>query len=180
LNGIGLKLLRKENFNPLKKLILIRHANSSFTQAGMSDFDRPLNQRGKNDVSQMAERILFSKLTIDQIVSSPALRAISKAETFSEVLDIPFENILQNKDIYEADSGMLMRIISEFESSWNNVIMFGHNLGLSYFVGLLTGELYNKGTCSISEIGIHSNDWAHCTAGIGFLISYDFPMNSKP
>lgn len=145
----------------------------------MSDFDRPLKQRGKNDASQMAERILFSKLTIDQIVSSPALRAISTAEIFFKVLDIPFENISQNKDVYEADPEKLMRIISEFESSWNNVIIFGHNPGLSYFVGLLTGELFDKDTCSISEIAIHSDDWAHCTAGIGSLISCDFPMNSQ-
>lgn len=162
----------------MKKLILIRHAKSSWTQAGMSDFNRALNQRGINDAPKMAERIRSSKLTIDQIVSSPALRAITTAETFSVVLDIPFENILQNKDIYEADPETLMRIVSKFEPSWNTVIMFGHNPGLSYLVGLLTGELYDKVTCSISEIDIHIDDWAHCTAGIGSLISYDFPKNS--
>lgn len=144
----------------------------------MSDFNRALNQRGINDAPKMAERIRSSKLTIDQIVSSPALRAITTAETFSVVLDIPFENILQNKDIYEADPETLMRIVSKFEPSWNTVIMFGHNPGLSYLVGLLTGELYDKVTCSISEIDIHIDDWAHCTAGIGSLISYDFPKNS--
>lgn len=144
----------------------------------MSDFDRPLNQRGINDAPKMAGRIRSSKLTIDQIVSSPALRAITTAEMFSEVFDIPFENILQNKAVYEADPETLMRIVSKFESSWNTVIMFGHNPGLSYLVGLLTGELYDKVTCSISEIDIHIDDWSHCTAGIGSLISYDFPKNS--
>jgi len=162
----------------LKKLILIRHAKSSWSQAGMSDFDRPLNQRGINDAPKMAGRIRSSKLTIDQIVSSPALRAITTAEMFSEVFDIPFENILQNKAVYEADPETLMRIVSKFESSWNTVIMFGHNPGLSYLVGLLTGELYDKVTCSISEIDIHIDDWSHCTAGTGSLISYDFPKNS--
>ncbi len=162
----------------MKKLILIRHAKSSWSQAGMSDFDRPLNQRGINDAPKMAGRIRSSKLTIDQIVSSPALRAITTAEMFSEVFDIPFENILQNKAVYEADPETLMRIVSKFESSWNTVIMFGHNPGLSYLVGLLTGELYDKVTCSISEIDIHIDDWSHCTAGIGSLISYDFPKNS--
>ncbi len=162
----------------MKKLILIRHAKSSWSQAGMSDFDRPLNQRGINDAPKMAGRIRSSKLTIDQIVSSPALRAITTAEMFSEVFDIPFENILQNKAVYEADTETLMRIVSKFESSWNTVIMFGHNPGLSYLVGLLTGELYDKVTCSISEIDIHIDDWSHCTAGIGSLISYDFPKNS--
>ena len=162
----------------MKKLILIRHAKSSWSQAGMSDFDRPLNQRGTNDAPQMAGRILSSKLSIDQIVSSPALRAITTAETFSEVLDIPFDSILQNQSIYEAIPETLMHIVSNFESSWNTVILFGHNPGLSYLVGLLTGELYDKVTCSISEIDIHIDDWAHCTAGIGSLISYDFPKNT--
>ena len=80
----------------------------------MSDFDRPLNQRGTNDAPQMAGRILSSKLSIDQIVSSPALRAITTAETFSKVLDIPFDSILQNQSIYEAIPETLMHIVSNF------------------------------------------------------------------
>lgn len=161
----------------MKKLILIRHAKSTWAESGISDFDRPLNQRGENDAPIMAGRISSSNFIIDQVVSSPALRAITTAQEFSKVLKIPFESILQNKAIYEASPDVLMGLISQFDSSWKTVILFGHNPGLSYLTGLLTGELYDKVTCSISEIDLHIDDWSHCNAGLGTLISYDFPKN---
>ena len=34
----------------MKQLILIRHAKSDWGNPGLDDFDRPLNERGKNDI----------------------------------------------------------------------------------------------------------------------------------
>jgi len=41
----------------MKTLLLIRHAKSSWDQPGLSDFDRPLNERGKKDAPVMAKRV---------------------------------------------------------------------------------------------------------------------------
>ena len=41
----------------MKTLILVRHAKSSWDDAGLSDFERPLNERGKKDAPAMADRL---------------------------------------------------------------------------------------------------------------------------
>ena len=41
----------------MKTLLLIRHAKSSWGDASISDFDRPLNERGKHDGPLMAQEL---------------------------------------------------------------------------------------------------------------------------
>ena len=41
----------------MKTLIVVRHAKSSWSDSGVSDFDRPLNERGKRDAPEMADRL---------------------------------------------------------------------------------------------------------------------------
>ena len=36
----------------MKQLLLIRHAKSDWGNASLSDFDRPLNERGKRDAPE--------------------------------------------------------------------------------------------------------------------------------
>ncbi|MEI9909506.1 MAG: histidine phosphatase family protein [Bacteroidota bacterium] len=54
-----------DNNSPLgaegKTLILIRHAKSDWSTASLSDFDRPLNERGRKDAPEMAKRLLSKK-----------------------------------------------------------------------------------------------------------------------
>ena len=59
----------------MKTLILVRHAKSSWDSPGLSDFDRPLNERGKADAPEMAGRLKEKKINVDLFVSSPAKRA---------------------------------------------------------------------------------------------------------
>ena len=39
-----------------KQLLLIRHAKSDWGDFSLPDFDRPLNERGKRDAPEMAQR----------------------------------------------------------------------------------------------------------------------------
>ena len=42
----------------MKTLIVVRHAKSSWANIGERDFDRTLNERGKEDAPLMAEKLL--------------------------------------------------------------------------------------------------------------------------
>ncbi len=115
--------------------------------------------------------------SVDGIISSPALRAITTAKCFATQLEIPINSIKEERKIYEASPDTLMELLQELDNTLEKVILFGHNPGLSYLTGLLTGELYDKVTCSISEIELHIEEWSSCSVGIGSLISYDYPKN---
>jgi len=47
----------------MKTLILVRHAKSSHSFGVSSDFDRPLNDRGFREVSEMGKKLLKKKYT---------------------------------------------------------------------------------------------------------------------
>ncbi|MGZ5287079.1 MAG: SixA phosphatase family protein, partial [Flavisolibacter sp.] len=68
----------------MKTLLLVRHAKSSWDTPGMKDFDRPLNERGKQDAPEMAKRISDKGINIDLFVSSTAKRAKKTAQYFAE------------------------------------------------------------------------------------------------
>lgn len=63
-----------------KTLTLLRHAKSSWKSDALSDFDRPLNSRGRQDAPEMARRLQAAGIRPSLIVSSPAKRAWSTAK----------------------------------------------------------------------------------------------------
>ena len=74
----------------MKTLFLVRHAKSDWP-AHVSDFDRPLSERGHRDAPKMAEFLKSKNVEIDTFVSSPAKRAITTCRYFAEI----FENMLK-------------------------------------------------------------------------------------
>ena len=46
----------------MKTVYLVRHAKSSWDNAFTSDFDRPLNQRGRNNAPASEEGNYFARL----------------------------------------------------------------------------------------------------------------------
>ena len=68
----------------MKTLILVRHAKSSWDAVGLEDFERPLNERGKEDAPLMAKRLKDKKIKPDIFLSSPAKRALKTARYFGK------------------------------------------------------------------------------------------------
>src|SRR6185503_6845812 len=86
----------------MKTLLLIRHAKSSWNDSSLTDFERPLNERGKHDAPAMAKKIHDRKVEIDLFVSSPAKRAKKTAEFFMTEYDVKEKNLLLIPTLYEA------------------------------------------------------------------------------
>ena len=78
----------------MKTLILVRHAKSSHSFGVSSDFDRPLNDRGFREASEMGKKLFKKNTRIDQFVSSPAIRAKTTAELFVAEYDRKLKEIL--------------------------------------------------------------------------------------
>ena len=74
---------------------LVRHAKSSWKDPSLSDRDRPLNKRGKNNAPIMAERFLNRGLLPNRIITSPALRALTTARAIATGIGFNTENHLQ-------------------------------------------------------------------------------------
>jgi phosphohistidine phosphatase len=63
-----------------KRIVLIRHAKSSWANPLQSDFERPLNDRGQQDAPMMGKRLKDAGIVPDKIISSTAKRASQTAK----------------------------------------------------------------------------------------------------
>ena len=86
----------------MKKLFLIRHGKSSWSNPDLQDFDRPLNKRGIRDAPFMAKMLVGKGVKPDLIVTSPANRAISTAKQFAAEQGILHDDLVIKHEIYEA------------------------------------------------------------------------------
>ena len=86
-------------FRPMKQLLLIRHAKSDWDHPGLSDHDRPLNDRGRRDCPRMAEALRSRGITPDLIVTSTAVRAATTAEAIAGGLGLDTAAITRRSDV---------------------------------------------------------------------------------
>lgn len=156
-----------------KKLYIIRHAKAEEHSFSKSDFERHLISKGK----ERAERIaleLAGELQIDEqtlFISSTANRALETAHIFADILGYSSAAIQLERDIYEAHHRDILKVINSVPSSFQKVLVFGHNPGLSDLVDYLTDRPVDLKTANIAIIELPANfDFAHVSANSSNLI----------
>lgn len=142
----------------MKKLYLIRHAKSSWADASLRDFDRPLNKRGKRDAPIMSQWLKDKIGELDLIISSPAKRAKKTAKEFAKTFDTKIDF---HKTLYHADVEQIYTSVYGTDNSHKAVAMFGHNPGFTYFANEFASQSYidNVPTCGIVSIISSCNSW---------------------
>ena len=164
----------------MKNLILVRHAKSDWGNASLSDFDRPLNERGKRDAPEMAERLKSKKIIIDAIYSSPAKRAAKTAKAFAEILDIKKKHFHFKEDLYLASSDVFQEVISSAANEYETIALFSHNEGITYFANRLTNvRIDNIPTCGVFAVKINCECWKDFENAEKEFWFFDYPKNGK-
>lgn len=164
----------------MKTLILVRHAKSSWDNPSLSDFDRPLNDRGLRDAPRMGKRLRENSVVPDMLVSSPANRALSTCKIIAEKIQFPAERIQTEKNLYHADENEFLWIVQELPDSASTVMLFGHNPGITYFANSLTKEnINNIPTCGVVSCHFDVEHWKQVTWGKGTMNFFDYPKKSS-
>ncbi len=160
----------------MKTLYLARHAKSSWKDAKLDDFDRPLNQRGKRDAPRMGAYLKQQQVQLDMMITSPAKRALKTARHFARALHLPPEALHIHPQIYLAGQETLLTLIRGIDDSFARVMIVGHNPGLSELANHLTrAGIENIPTSGIVEIEIPLAHWREVDAGSGRCISFVYP-----
>ncbi len=159
----------------MKRLFLVRHAKSDWSEPALSDFERPLNARGLRDAPFMAAKLAERMDDALTIVSSPANRAISTARYFAKALKINEKDIRLEKNIYEAAYTQLLDIVNGMDEKFSTVILVGHNPGFSLLSTYLSGKLIDLPTCGIAEIVFELESWKLVSGSSGILKKFDYP-----
>ncbi|MBE0513421.1 histidine phosphatase family protein [Sulfurimonas sp.] len=161
----------------MKKLYIIRHAKSSWSDVTLDDFERALNKRGKANAPMMGERLKKKGVMPDIIISSPAKRAKNTAEIIAK--EVGYKNILFLDDIYEATSETLSKILKALDDSYGVVFLVGHNPSLNELAYKLAGFSENIPTCGIVEIEFECRKWAEIAPQNAKLVMFEYPKKSS-
>lgn len=163
----------------IRRLTLVRHAKSSWDYAELSDFERPLNARGRRDAPAMARHLAAELERPLRLVSSPALRAITTAHAFADALGLANSAIRVEPRIYEATLGTLFGIVQDLDDADTHVLLFGHNPGLTELAQLLAPCSFSEmPTCAAATLGFELKHWRELQPHGGTLLRYEFPKKS--
>ncbi|WP_290664789.1 histidine phosphatase family protein [Ignavibacterium sp.] len=159
----------------MRQLILIRHAKSSWSNPDLSDFDRPLNKRGKRDLAFMSVLLSQKNISPELIISSPALRTKLTAIEFANKIGYNKNKIIWNKNLYLASYMKILKIIKQIENKINCAIIVGHNPGLTDLQNYLCNEeidnIPTSGIVSMSTI----KEWKDVESKDFELVFFEFP-----
>lgn len=160
----------------MRKLILVRHAKSSWQNLEQSDFDRPLNDRGRKNAPVMAQRLYNRMPEINAFVSSPARRAFTTAAYFAKAYQVKEEAIHQVSVLYHASPAIFAHVIGELENDWKTVVMFSHNPGITDFINSLTSvRIDNMPTCGVFAVEADCASWAEWAEAEKHFLFFDYP-----
>lgn len=152
----------------MKRLYLLRHAKSSWADPDLSDFDRPLNSRGRRAAPFMGSLMASRGLLPDLMLSSPALRAAETARLVKESAGAGFP-ICFDERIYEASPQTLLHVLAELGDDIGAPMIVGHNPGIESLIRLLTGRIESMPTAALAVIELKIDTWGETTANCGTL-----------
>jgi len=166
----------------MKTLYLIRHAKSDWSNPLLSDFDRPLNKRGKKDAPFMGSIFAKAHIHPDLILSSPAVRAQMTALEIAKKIGYDSGSILYNETLYAASYDEIQHVLQSISSSQKTVFLIGHNPGLTEFAEYISGyPIENIPTCGIVCVKLKKDDWSSITEYSAQFVSFDYPKkHTKP
>lgn len=152
----------------MKKLLLLRHAKSSWEDTSLPDFERPLNERGLRAAPTIGRYMREQKLQPDLVICSPAKRT---RETIALVLEAAGikRDVRYDERIYEASVSTLLEIVSQIEDDKAEVLLVGHNPGFENLLERLTGESIRMPTAALARIALDAERWREIAAQSGQL-----------
>ena len=162
----------------MKNLIIVRHCKSSWKDPSLSDFDRPLNKRGNIDGELMSNYLREKEKKIDKLISSTSKRTRLTSKYFIE--KIHFNSISYLDELYHASYSEIIKIISKIENNFNNIMVIGHNPGLTELINQNTSmNIYNLPTTGVVKVKFKGDKWERITENKGKIVYKKFPKELK-
>ena len=162
------------------KLILLRHAKSSWQGESLDDFERPLNGRGLRDAPVMAERLKAAEHIPTRVLCSPALRTRQTLDLMLPAFRLKQEDCVFVNEIYEASPGELLDAIVQHGLNTEHLMVLGHNPGLEYLVAMLNGgDRLRMATCAVGVFDmLNISEWRTISNASSRLLLFDYPKNA--
>ena len=159
----------------LRKIILLRHAKSSWEDPSVRDFDRPLSKRGMNDIKLMKVHMACIVREIDEIYSSPSIRT---SQTIKQLAP-EFSPVQYLESLYLGDVSVVLSLLESMQTRIKTVMIVGHNPCIQETMEIIWKRPVEKfPTCSAAVFSL-KNGWDKTAIPIGNLEKFIKPRDFK-
>ncbi|MGI9509252.1 MAG: SixA phosphatase family protein, partial [Geminicoccaceae bacterium] len=177
--------------NPMRRLLLLRHAKSSWDQRDQEDVQRPLAPRGRQAAPLIGRHLGGQGLVPDLVLCSTAERArqtLALVRAEWDRADGEGAAVEMRASLYLAPPGEMLAALRRLDDATESVMIIGHNPGMA----LLAGQLALKGdprglktmavkfpTAALAVIDFDVDAWRSIAPGRGRLQSFVRPKDLR-
>jgi phosphohistidine phosphatase len=158
----------------MKTLTLLRHAKSGWDDPSLTDFERPLNARGRAAARAMGGEMRRLGLAFDRVLASPAARVTETIEGLAESYG-PIDPIYDER-VYLASPSTLLGLVRATDDACVGLLIVGHNPGMERLALLLgcPGPFHDEiaakyPTAALAELALPVDRWRDVGEGGGTL-----------
>lgn len=162
----------------MKRIILMRHAKSSWDNLGQADHDRSLNARGHQSTIKLGQWLQDNNYVPTEVICSTATRCMQTWAGLEDILKLRITPKFEHK-LYHAHVGMMLEIMQAAKS--DTVLMLGHNPGISAFAEELLENpprdqvFYNYPTAATTVVDFDIADWSELSLRSGIFKAFTVP-----
>jgi len=142
-----------------KRLIIMRHAKSSWTSGAATDHQRPLNKRGRNAAPLVGARLRDLGWIPDLVIASDSQRT---RETWQR-MQAEFPDSIEerfNSDFYHGGLADIANACARLTNDISTVLVLGHNPGWEGAVAELAGQWVRMTTANAALLESDIDGWA--------------------
>ena len=121
-----------------RRLLLLRHAKSSWDEPHLADHDRPLSGRGRRATSSLRGHLSKVDVLPELVLCSSAVRTKETLDGIRRALP-PGTKVEIERDLYAANVDDLLTRLRRVSENTASVMVIGHNPGLEDLALLLVG-----------------------------------------
>ena len=150
----------------LSRLLLMRHAKSSWSDGSLSDHQRPLNERGQRAATTMGNVLTARGYAADIIRSSDSTRTRETAMRLIRAIPGP-QTINYSPEFYHASVETVLQVCGQAVEPDGSLMLLGHNPGWAQLHSYFTGQTHEYPTGACTVLTRKSNgisDWLDPTA----------------
>ena len=154
-----------------RRLIVLRHAKSSWNAGAASDHERPLNRRGRADAPRVAAELAARGWIPEIGVCSDSQRTRETWQRMSA--SFPDAEVRFSRGLYHASREAVSGVLCGLSDEIGCVMVVGHNPGWESVVEWLSEQVVTLTTCNAALLSTTATTWARAEqlAGIWTLDS---------
>ncbi|MEM7687202.1 MAG: histidine phosphatase family protein [Pseudomonadota bacterium] len=167
----------------MKKLILLRHAKSSWKDAQLSDHDRPLNKRGQQASPVIASWLMELEHAPDHVFCSTSVRT---RETYAMMQDVmtALPAAEYSAELYHAAPDTMLDLIRTAPKDAECVMLVGHQPGLGAMTRVLSRERATRRcerafqhfpTAAAAVLEFDVEDWGQVDYAMAKFVDFAMP-----